>query len=203
MVPQPPISVARVSGRNNSVGTRHRPLSLVFCDVKVNARPFAMYNRPPLRRSMGDGPPERPNTGPVPILGTKATSHSEHDAYGRIRFSPKSSECAVPATAIARYKHGTTRVLGQKQAQNAGREPSPIRGGQTLAHVRRPSTAPVYCTCPDYAYAYLASSPNLLTLTTEHVHDRLRADAVQCGHGFVHQRCESKLTANRVDIVRE
>ena len=45
VVPQPSISMARVSGRNTSVGARHRPL--VFCDVKVNARPFVMYNWSP------------------------------------------------------------------------------------------------------------------------------------------------------------
>ena len=68
LVPQPPISMARVSGRNTSVGARHRPL--VFCDVKANARPFAMYNRPPWRHSRGNEPPERPNRGSVLILET-------------------------------------------------------------------------------------------------------------------------------------
>ena len=38
VVPQPSISMARVSAGNTSVGARHRPL--VFCDVKVNTRPF-------------------------------------------------------------------------------------------------------------------------------------------------------------------
>ena len=42
MVPQPPISMASVPAGNTSAGARHRyrPLSLVFCDVKVNTRPF-------------------------------------------------------------------------------------------------------------------------------------------------------------------
>ena len=38
LVPQPLISMASVSAGNTSVGARHRPL--VFCDVKVNTRPF-------------------------------------------------------------------------------------------------------------------------------------------------------------------
>ena len=65
LVPQPSISMAHVSGRNTSVGARHRPL--VFCDVKVNARPFVMYNRSPWRHSRGNEPPERPNRGSVPF----------------------------------------------------------------------------------------------------------------------------------------
>ena len=43
VVPQPPISMARFFGGDTSVVARHRPL--VFGDVKVNARPFAMRNR--------------------------------------------------------------------------------------------------------------------------------------------------------------
>ena len=43
-VPQPSISMARVSGRNTSAGARHRPL--VFCDVKVNKDQPAEYATP-------------------------------------------------------------------------------------------------------------------------------------------------------------
>ena len=62
-----------------AIGDLHSPLVVphlycekpwVFCDVKVNARPFAMYNRSPWRHSRGDVPPERPNRGLVPILET-------------------------------------------------------------------------------------------------------------------------------------
>ena len=70
--------------------------------------------------------------------GTEATSHSEHDE--RICFSQKSSEYTAPAAVIQRSKHCQTRVLGQKQASIVGQEPLPIRGGQTLSQVRRPST---------------------------------------------------------------
>ena len=43
-----------------------------------------------------------------------------------------------PATAIQRSKHCQTRVSSQKQPCRAvGHEPLPIRGGQTLARVRR------------------------------------------------------------------
>ena len=68
MVPQPPISMARVSGRNTSVGARHRPL--VFCDVEVNAERTGRCIWSPCRHSRGNEPPERPNRGSVSILET-------------------------------------------------------------------------------------------------------------------------------------
>ena len=66
MVPQPPISMARVSGRNTSVGARHRPL--VFCDVKVNTRPFVGSKWSPLRHTRDNEPPDHPYRVSVPIL---------------------------------------------------------------------------------------------------------------------------------------
>ena len=73
VVPQPLIAMARFLGGNASVGARHRPCNwpMVFYDViiKVNARPFVMCDRLLWRHSRGDGPPDYPYRGSVPILG--------------------------------------------------------------------------------------------------------------------------------------
>ena len=66
VVPQPSISMARVSGGNTSVGARHRPL--VFCDVEVNAKRTGRCIWSPWRHSRGNEPPERPNRGSVSFL---------------------------------------------------------------------------------------------------------------------------------------
>ena len=94
LVPQPPISMARVSVTNTSVGARHCPL--VCCDVKVNAvrsELAGVFGR----RDVTVGATSRRNvqTGAqcrfqkTYTWGSRVTSHSDHEHDYRIRFSHK------------------------------------------------------------------------------------------------------------------